>query len=252
MTRSLRIFLRLTLLVMACIARPASGQITVRVTDSRSGNPVPLAAVQSMTEGGNVFQTQSTNTDGVARLVSAPAVRFVKVMALGYATVVVEFDGAPDLEVRLQPRALEIDSLTVVVERSGPIPGRLEFSRRREDHSGIFLDPFDVGLKSKYGVVEVFRELEGIRRTGWSGSRMMPRIVSNLGAGCLLYRINNRRVKNANWNSWPLSSLLPQDVMAIEIYRYFGEVPPELRKDAWPPDALHPCGLVLIWTTGAW
>ena len=236
----------------ACLAWPASAQITVRVMDSISGNPVPLAAVQSLTEGENVLETQSTSIDGVARLMSTSAVHSVKVMALGYVTVVVELDGSSDLEVSLRPQALELDSLTIEVERSGPIPGRLEFSRRRRDNSGIFLDPFDVGIKSRYGVVELFRELEGIRRTRWGGSRIMPTIVSNLGRGCLLYRLNNLRVKNANWNRWPLSSLLPQDVMAVEIYRYFGEVPQELQKDAWPPNAMSPCGLVLIWTKEAW
>ena len=34
------------------------------------------------------------------------------------------------------------------------------------------------------------------------------------------------------------------------VYRYFGEVPPELRHQAGIEDT--PCGLVVIWTTVAW
>ena len=72
---------------------------------------------------------------------------------------------------------------------------------------------------------------------------------------------------------WPtLEDLVPtgHDVMAIEIYRDFQEVPPEFRMDAWPgstptqratPSAAiggrrrtedKPCGLVSVWTRAAW
>ncbi len=80
----------------------------------------------------------------------------------------------------------------------------------------------------------------------------MPTIVTSLGTGCVRYRINNLRVRDASWNEWPLGSLLPQDVMAVEVYRYFGEVPEHMRKDAYPPEAILPCGLVVIWTKEAW
>lgn len=232
------------------LAVPAFGQVTVHVTDLTSGNPVPLAAVQSL-RGGDALETQSTNAEGIARLSYSDDAETVQVMALGYATVTVVWTGA-SISVGLPPQALELDSIAVSVEATRRFPGRLQFSARRDEHPGLFLDPFDIGIKSKYGVVEVFRELEGIRRTRWTGPRNMPTIVSSLGSGCIQYRLNNLPVRNGNWNYWPLSSLLPQDVMAMEIYRFIGEVPSELRKDAWPPNASHPCGLVVIWTREAW
>jgi hypothetical protein len=42
------------------------------------------------------------------------------------------------------------------------------------------------------------------------------------------------------------------DPFDVEIYRHFGEVPERLRKDAFPPSAMVPCGLVVIWTGEAW
>jgi hypothetical protein len=47
-----------------------------------------------------------------------------------------------------------------------------------------------------------------------------------------------------------MESLLPQDLMAVEIYRYFGEVPEGLRHNAAVGGKL--CGLIVIWTREGW
>ena len=245
------VWLTVVVAIVAAFPSSASSQLRVRVIDASSRNPVPLAAVQTTSVAGQVLETRSTSLDGVAILSALPDAHAVRVNALGYADAVIEIDGVTELDVLLEPVPIRIDSLAVIVESTRSLPGRLQFTQRRSDHRGIFLDPFDVGIKSKYGVVEVFRELEGIRRVGWGGSRIMPRIVSNLGSGCFNYRINNQRVRNGSWNQWPLSSLLPKDVMAVEIYRYMGEVPQELLRDASPPTG-RSCGLILIWTKEAW
>jgi len=241
----------LCLLALLGVPAPANSQVLVHVTDAISGNPVPFAAVQLTTSTSRVLQTQSTDFQGHASMLDLDGGHSVRVTALGYSEVIVEIDSRTELEISLDPVPIRVDSLAVTVDPTRPLPGRLQFTQRREEQDGIFLDPFDVGIKSKYGVIEVFRELEGIRRVRWGGSRIMPTIVSNLGTGCFNYRLNNLRVRNSSWNEWPLSSLLPQDVMAVEIYRYIGEVPPELLGDAAPANG-PTCGLILIWTKGAW
>jgi hypothetical protein len=244
--------------IAVCLTSGAVGaQIVVHVTDAPTGNPLPLAAVQSLDAGGRVLETQSSGNDGRVTLQNFPDIRIVRVTALGYVTGTAEIRGnrsygARTVSVPLTPDAFELDSVTVEVEGGVVLPGRLQFTQRRDAQSGIFLDPFDVGLKSKYGVVHVFAELDGVRRVRWGGAKLMPTIVTSLGTGCVRYRLNNLRVRNSSWNAWPLGSLLPQDVMAVEVYRYFGEVPEHMRKDAYPPEATHPCGLVVIWTKEAW
>jgi len=230
---------------------PASAQIVVRVIDAPSGNPLPLATVQSVDANGRVIETQSTDNTGTVRLGDVAAVRGVKVTALAYATQELDIQptrayGARIFEIKLIPTAFELEGLTVDVDATTQLPGRLPFTDRRASRTGIFLDPFDVGIKSKYGVVQVFTQLEGIRRTNFGGPRQMPTIVTNMGTGCVKYRLNNSRVRDPSWNRWPLSGLLPQDVMAVEIYRHFGEVPAHMQKDAWPPGANQLCGLVVI------
>ena len=247
----------LTSLAMSVVATAASGQLIVQVVDGPTGNALPLAAVQTLNADGRVIETQSTDTDGRAVLQNQPAVRGIKVTALGYHPSETEVQGnraygPRPFNVSMTPSAFELDEVTVEVDATNALPGRLQFTQRREERTGIFLDPFDVGLKSEYGVVQIFTELEGVRRTGFGGARMAPSIVTNLGTGCVRYRINNSRVPDANWNLPPLSSLLPQDVMAVEIYRYFGEVPRHMQKDAFPPEANQPCGLVVSWPKEVW
>lgn len=224
-----------------------SGQaVSVRVVDDASGLPLPEVSVQALDSAGSVLQTELTNLDGVAFLTPSPNLVAVKGSSFGYIDQSRALD-AENLTIRLEAQPLELLGLTAEVEGRS---GRLQFSRRRAAGEGIFLDPVDVHQKSRYGVTEVFRDLEDqkVRRTNWSWRG--PSIVSGLGSGCFSYRLNNVQVRTDPgrnpWETYPLESLLPQDLMAVEIYRYFGEVPEGLRHNA------AGCGLIVIWTREGW
>ena len=104
--------------------------------------------------------------------------------------------------------------------------------------------------------------------------------MSTEGWRCLYFMVNKVPVSSVpggvpGSTTYPtLEDLVPtgHDVMAIEVYREFKEVPPEFKLDAWPgsagvaaPRAVPtrgiqvgrnqqdaPCGLISVWTRAAW
>ncbi|NQU44824.1 hypothetical protein HQ520_16160 [bacterium] len=207
-----------------------------------------MALVQTLDSASVVLTGGLSDIEGSVRLARGESARSLRVEAMGYAVAVEALSG-PDVTVRLATQPLEVAGLIVEVESRS---GLSQFSRRREAGRGLFLDPFDVHLKSKYGVREVFRDLDKVRRTDWSSRG--PRIVSGLGRGCFSYRLNNLPVRvewgRNPWETYPLDGVLPGDLMAVEIYRYFGEVPEELQHNAGIGGDM--CGLIVIWTREGW
>ncbi|MBX3134569.1 MAG: carboxypeptidase regulatory-like domain-containing protein [Gemmatimonadaceae bacterium] len=45
----------------------------------------------------------------------------------------------------------------------------------------------------------------------------------------------------------PISELVPQDVVAIEYYPRYAEVPEQFRRYAWPSSSAQPCALLVYW-----
>lgn len=82
----------------------------------------------------------------------------------------------------------------------------------------------------------------------------VPRIRSYLGWGCISYLLDgmpiNTRFWGSLWEDSPLGWITGKDVVAVEYYRYAGEVPPELRRFAGNGDTM--CGLVVFWTAVGW
>ena len=239
--------------------RPGAAQVRVLVVDSLSGLPVPGASVQLLDPEGLILTGALSSQSGYAVLQNQDLGSTIRVRAFGYETWTGPMTDRPIA--RLVPDALRVDSLVVEVDSRS---GLSQYRRRSQEFTGIFMDPAEVYLKSKYGVIEVFRFLreEGVRLFPTGSTReLRPRehnspggslqgIRSNLGSGCLNVRLNNRPVRRPRWDRYPLDGLLPKDIMAVEIYRHFGEVPPELRANAGI--GITPCGLIVIWTTEAW
>ncbi len=245
-----RPFARLALLLALFAVSPLSMKaqaIVVRAVDDVSGLPIPQALVILLDATGAELGRRTSDIDGVVRW-SGVRAAVVRVVAVGYAPLEMP-PTETEVIARLEVRPIELEGL---VGRVDGTSGASQFSRRRSLGRGIFLDPVDVALKSRYGVREVFRDVEGVRRTEWSGGG--PKIVSSLGGGCFGYRLNDLPVRvdsgrNA-WETYPLDGILPNDLVAVEVYRYFGEVPEDLRHNAAIGGGL--CGLIVLWTREGW
>lgn len=226
-----------------------AAQVELRVTEEESGLPIAFPTVSVLGQDGQEIASLLGDAQG---LVVLPITGQTAVVgALGFLEARVDLPDSGTVAVVLQARPIELDGLTAAVEGRG----RSAFSERRARGAGLFLDPADVQLKVKYHVTDAFRDLPGVRRS--MGSSGLPELVSSLGPGCFMYRLDNTPLKGMEdlggraWRVFPLSMVTTENVMAIEVYRYFGEVPPELRHQASGGGG-RLCGLIIIWTTVAW
>ncbi|UCC24722.1 MAG: carboxypeptidase-like regulatory domain-containing protein [Gemmatimonadales bacterium] len=250
-------------------AQAALGQQSVRgtVIDDATGRGVPQAEV-SLLRGGERLGAVVSDAEGRFFLATTYAGALVlEVTSLGYRTarsqpLELQAGDTLSVEFRILPDAILMEPLLITSRSS---LGRNAFRRRQEEWGrGIFLGPEKIQAMELRHAGDVFRDQDKVRvRWGWgrteSGtSGPVPRVDTYLGSGCIKYMVDRMPVRpprwqeNANpWTVFPLDGLQPSDIRAVEIYRYVGEAPPEIRRHAtWGDGAL--CGLVVFWTWAGW
>lgn len=256
-------------LVLLGAAAPAAAQQAFRgrVIDDATGRAVPQAQV-SLLQGDR--RITAVAADGSGRFFLPTGLTgelALEVSALGYTTarstpVEMEFQDTLAVEFRILPDAILLEPLLVTGRSS---QGRNIFARReREWGRGIFLDPDDIAALELRHAGDVFRGQEkvwlswGQGRSKSGGVITVPRVKTYLGSGCLKYMVDRVPVRPPPWDEdadpwtlFPLDGLHPEDIQGVEIYRYVGEAPPEIRRHAtWEDFRL--CGLVVFWTRAGW
>lgn len=226
-------------------------QVRIRVVDAVSRLAVAFPEITALGRGDDEFGTWLGSAEGVLEVTLPEGTQAIRVTALGFAPRVILTPESDEVEIGLDTRPIPLDSLVVEAAANG----RTEFAQRRARGSGVFLDPVDIQTKIEYRVTDAFYDVPKVRMSFAESRNGFPHIRSQLGDGCFVYRLDNLVLRDlpdgsAAWDEWPLSMVTTENVMAMEIYRYFGEVPPELRHQAGIKDT--PCGLVVIWTTVAW
>lgn len=177
---------------------------------------------------------------------------------LGYATarsqpLYVSQNDTVTVEFRLDTQAVLLAPLVVTARRAR---GWSNFYDRMEGWGrGIYMTPAVVDSISPRHPADVFRNQDRTWLSwGWGQRGPVPRIRSYLGWGCISYLLDgmpiNTRFWGSLWEDSPLGWITGKDVVAVEYYRYAGEVPPELRRFAGNGDTM--CGLVVFWTAVGW
>lgn len=258
------------LLCLALVHAPGlHGQQAIRgtVIDDASGQGVGQAEVALLRGEDRLRAVASDAEGGFLLSTSATGTLTLEVSGLGYRTarsqrLEVESGDTLTVEFRILPDAILMEPLLVTSRSS---LGRNLFRRRQEDWGrGIFLGPERIQAMELRHPGDVFRNQDEVRvRWGWGrtesgASGPIPRVQTYLGSGCVKYMVDRTPVRppkwkeNANpWTVFPLDGLQPGDIRAVEIYRYVGEAPPEIRRHAtWGDGAL--CGLVVFWTWAGW
>lgn len=249
--------LTLSLLALsALLPAGASAQVLQgRVVDDSTGIGIPEATV-TLLRGTVRLQGVITDSIGAFRfaLPDSGAYR-LEAGRIGYTTtqshpVRVGAGDTISVEFRIRVRAVLLRPLVITARRN---LGRSRFYERMEEWGrGVFITPSMIDSIQPRHPADVFLRRDDTWLT-WVHGRThdAPRVRTFLGHGCVGYMLNLLPIRGASWGEdSPLRYLLGSDVVAVEYYRYIGEVPPELRSRADVDDQM--CGLVVFWTHEGW
>lgn len=251
-------------------AAPLGAQQAFRgtVIDDATGRGVPQASVTLLRDGSAVSAVAADDEGSFFLPTELVGEVVLEAAALGYATArsqAVELMSGDTLtvEIRVLPDAILMAPLLVTGNSN---LGRNLFERRRSEWGkGVFLGPEQIAAMELRHPADVFRDRNDMRirwrwgRTLSGATGPLPDIRTYRGSGCLKYMVDrtpvrlpgSRSAQPDPWTIFPLDGLQPEDIRAVEIYRYVGEAPPEIRRHAtWDDEAM--CGLVVIWTWVGW
>ena len=271
-------------LALLLVATPAFAQIIHgRLFEEGSVRPISGATVQLLSAQGNPLdRVAQTNETGTFVMRVEPGRYTLRIRRIGYREVVTAVIAVKANEIfegtfRVSPIAVRLATQRIT-EKPSIEWGRDGFMRRKElSNGGLFLTRNDFGEKDQSYFAYLLREVPGIQVTA-DGT-----IKSLEGWRCLKYMVNGIPVESKpagfpGENTFPtLQDMVPtgHDVMGIEVYREFKEVPEEYRMTAWvsqglgarstgivgvTPGARHttagraetPCGIITVWTKAAW
>lgn len=225
---------------------PATGTIRGMIR-GEDGRPVPSANVSARGSGSH---TARSGNDGRFSVTTEAGVNAVSIRLLGRrpldTTITVEAGTTTQLDAIL-PR---IASLDTVVTKATPAECREAttldgFNCRRLNARGIFLDQADILRRKAYFVGDLFYDMPGMEviptKTGRS---FRPKN----GVECMYVLVDGRP---------PLGSRPePGDLLGVEVYEKFEDVPSQYRTFSWVPPGyprppMFPCVIVNLWTRAA-
>lgn len=250
--------LLLALLFAAAPALAGAQVIRGHVLDGGTGAGIEGASLTAFKPATEAVRSVVTDSTGWF-LVTLPDSGSFRLTAqrLGYATtrsrpLFVYPADTVTVEFRIRPEAVALEPL-VVTGRSAR--GWSRFSERMNEWGkGVFMTPAMIDSINPRHPADVFRGQEKTwLRWRWGRRKPVPGIRTFLGSGCVSYLLDGRLVDpdfwGGVWEGSPLEYVTGEDVVAVEYYRYIGEVPPELRRYAGGD---HQCGLVVFWTAVGW
>ena len=241
-------------------AFPAAAQsVRAVVTDAGTGAPLAEAMVRVLSPDGVLSGAAFTDASGTAGVrVRGMGTFRVAVERSGYRPTSVEgvavARGATVVvPVRMATLPLSMDTV-VVVAQSPNERGRGAFERRRAMGHGVFLDSAYIAQRyqgARYPT-DYLQGVPGIRLDR-SGPRGEPRPQSLRGWRCMVLMMDGRPLELTLFDGHRRTIqqiLRPSDVVAMEVYREYDEVPPEFRKYA--VQGPYNCGMYIYWTRVRW
>ncbi|HVH13224.1 MAG TPA: carboxypeptidase-like regulatory domain-containing protein [Longimicrobium sp.] len=239
--------------VFAAAELPAQG-VRATVTDV-AGAPVDGALVRLESETGRLVQAGFTDARGAVRLQHRDPGRYVlSAERSGYdrtqATLLLRIDADTPVSLRMPASPLTLDTLRVATEATGPEVGAETFRRRRSSGRGIYLDSAYVAQRNAVWPGDFLQSVPGIEVRVTSGRGGYRRPTTRMGGRCLTTLVNGLPY----YGGWPRFMTLEQtmhasNVVAVEVYRVYEDVPAELRRYA---RGMRSCGLVVYWTEDGW
>ncbi len=279
--------LALVLLTLCAPGELRSQEIWAKVVDATNNRPIPDAEVQVLYSWGEVMRSGLTDRDGRVHLRVPPGGYRIAVDRLGYPaidTLGVHLAPGQNLTVqlKLQPEAIELEGLSVIVEE---IDWHLEMSgfyNRQRGASGFFKEISESEGRTASRASDYFRGARGIEVRG--GVPLVTRaqqlgfwvfedrgLITQSQSGFDPIRGRDDEERNtANAFSLDqagptcpgllvLDGLLagstaelnvkvnPRDIAAIEVHPHASSAPPQWRADLGGRGSAA-CGVFVVWT----
>ena len=230
-------------------APPAAAQVMEgRVLDARTEDPVAQAYIALVTEDRESVMAATADRDGAFSIEAPfPGSYFLYVSAVGYRPAAdglyeLGADGRIELEIRLEPDPVLLDSIRATVERTDRYLREVGFYERRKRGWGHHLDHEEVQEHAVVTVTDALRDLAGVYVVG---DLPYPSVVIRRGGGrpCAPHVfVDGFLVRGSQGGgAKPDQFVHPDDVAAIEVYRSSTEAPMQ-----YAP--VNACAVLLIWT----
>ncbi len=227
-------------------AQQVQGVVIDRLTRER----VVGASVVLLDTTFSAVSATAANQTGAFRIQAAePGSFFVLTEALGYRPTLdgildMQEGGSVTVEIYLDPKPIELDSLKVAVERAETyqILDMAGFNERVDDGFGHFITPEELRRRNPRYFFEVFRNIPGVRVLGASldGTMVEFTLASTRGPTCSPRVFVDGIQSNV---SMGLESVVDVDQVAgVEVYSRPSQVPLQ-----WGGSD-STCGVLLIWT----
>lgn len=264
-------------------ARPsgaAAQTIRSRLVDDATNGVIPGASLTLLTEEGDVLDRALSDSLGVFLLDARLGPLHLEAERIGYRTtrsLLFDMSRLDTLDVEFRIDAQAVLLAPILVTARDP-PGQDLFEERMDLGEGFFYTPALIdSIRPDEYVAEIFRARDrrtwmrwgwGLREDGSSGP--LPSVYSYLGrSGCMHLVVDRIPVarpffeaSTSPWGVPPLSTLTPDDLVAVEVYRAPHELPPgfveELRpRNGQEQEALRrinrlECGAIVFWTRDGW
>lgn len=240
--------------VLLAVRLPAQA-VRITVLDEATGAPVAGALVRVQDDSGSLARAGFADGRGTIQLrVREPGRYVVRAERAGYTPAEMRIlfaqGGPAAAELRMRAAPVGLDTLRVTALTVGPEVGSQTFSRRRAEGHGIYLDSAYVSQARANWPGELLESVPGIDIRTAHGRTGYRQPSTQMGRRCLNVLVNGLPY----YGGWPRALLLEEslrrsDVVAVEVYRTFQEVPRELHRYARNP---RPCGLIIYWTEDGW
>jgi hypothetical protein len=164
-------------------------------------------------------------------------------------SLLVAEDGETAVALAMRANPLAMDTVLVVAPNGREV-GRQTFERRSATGRGIYLDSAYVAASPGNWPADLLRMVPGIEVRTVHGSTGIRRAGTRMGGRCLNALVNGLPFYGG-WPRWVTleETLRRSDVVAVEVYVVYDDVPGELQRYA---RANGVCGLVVYWTEDGW
>lgn len=221
------------------------------VLESGSQARVQGASITLLDTTFTAIVTTSTNSSGAFRIQApGPGSYFVLTEALGYRPVmdgILDFEegGSMTVEIYLEPKPIELDSLKIAVERveTYQLLERAGFNDRVASGFGAFITPEEIRKRNPRFFFELFRNTPGVRVTGSALNSTTIELThgSVRGATCTPPVYVDGIPVSLEFGGLEAAVSVDQ-IAGVEVYTRASSVPLE-----WGGTNAG-CGIVLIWT----